>query len=126
MSIIGSFNFRFVMLAALLGLFATTMYGFAAANTVDASKAGEGSGAISGYDVSGIEYTTSGSNVTAVSFLLDGAATTVSAQLDSTGGTWYNCADDGDADTTNGWTCNTTSPAIATADADSLSVSAAQ
>lgn len=125
MSILRTFNGRVVILAVLLGFFATTMYGFAAANTVPASKAGSGSGAISGYAVSGIKYTTTDGNVTAVNFLLDDNATTVRAQLDSTGGSWYACADDGDAGTTNGWTC-AISPGLASADADSLSVNAAQ
>lgn len=124
MSILGTFNRRVMILAVVLAFFATSMYGFAAANTVPGSKAGKGSGAISGYAVSGIKYTTTDGNVTAVYFVLDGAATTVRAQLVSAGGSWYSCVEDASA-TANDWTC-AISPGVASSTADSLSVNAAQ
>ncbi len=125
MSILRTFNGRVVILAVVLAFFATSMYGFAAANTVEASKAGKGSGAISGYAVTGVKYTTTDGNVTAVNFLLNDAAATVKAQLVSGSGSWYACADDGDTETTNGWKC-TISPGVDSATANSLSVNAAQ
>jgi hypothetical protein len=63
---------------------------FTASNTVAASKAGAGSGAISGYAVSNIAYTNSGGNVTGVTFNLDAAASNVKVTLVD-GGTSYDC-----------------------------------
>ena len=63
---------------------------FTASNTGGTSKAGAGSGAISGYEVSNVAYTTSGGEITAVGFNLDGPAGTVKVQL-SSGGTQYDC-----------------------------------
>ncbi len=73
------------LLAIALVLAAAT-YGFAASNTVPAHKAGDGSGAVTGFTVSNIEYdlnATTPSNVDAVEFDLDVAATDV---LIETGG----------------------------------------
>src|SRR3972149_11152266 len=92
----------FVVVLAML-VFATTAYAFAAANTVPASYAGEGSGAISGYTVSNIVYTydtANPSNVTDVDFDLNAAASSVDVSLTgagslqgctNTGGTSWNC-----------------------------------
>jgi hypothetical protein len=63
---------------------------FTASNTVEASKAGAGAGAISGYAVSNIAYTNSAGNVTGVSFNLDGAASDVKVTLVD-GGTESDC-----------------------------------
>ena len=93
---------------------------FTASNAGAASKAGAGSGTISGYAVSNIAYTTSGVDITAVAFNLDGAATTVKVQL-SSGGTEYGC---GTPDpVTYRVTCATAEPASA---ASSLTVVASQ
>ncbi|MBC8503859.1 MAG: hypothetical protein ISR58_17345 [Anaerolineales bacterium] len=65
---------------------AAVTYGFAASNTVPAHKAGDGLGAVTGFTVSNIEYdlnATTPSNVDAVEFDLDVAATDV---LIETGG----------------------------------------
>ncbi len=123
MSILRSFNGRFVLLAALLALFATATYGFAAGNTVGATKAGQGQGQISGYAVSGIEYTFNSSNqITAVDFTLDGAANLARAQLVDAGGSalgggWANCTNGSG----NAWTCSPSSP-VPSADAADLQV----
>jgi hypothetical protein len=56
---------------ALALILATAAYGFAAANTVPGSFAGDGSGTISGYTVSNVHYTldtTSPARITSVSF----------------------------------------------------------
>jgi hypothetical protein len=81
---------------------------FTAANTVPASKAGDGSGAVTGYTVSGIHYGLNAgnpANVDSVSFTLDSvpaAGSTMTAQI---GGNWYSCTNSGA-----NVTCNTTSP----------------
>ncbi len=57
----------------LLGLVAVVTYGFAAANTIDPSNAGDGQTAISGYTVTNVHYAldaTTPSNVSSVTFTL--------------------------------------------------------
>lgn len=86
---------KFVVLA-LVGTLAAAGSAFLAANTVPASKAGDGAGAVTGYSVSGIHYTLNASNpqqIASVSFVLDSAPPsggTVQAQL-ATGGPWFTC-----------------------------------
>jgi len=53
------FNFRTTTVILLALILSAVAFGFAAANTVDDSGAGDGSGAISGYDVA-VSYTTDG------------------------------------------------------------------
>ena len=48
---------RVLLVTLLLFVLAGSTYAFAAANTVADSYAGDGEGAISGYDVSNIHYT---------------------------------------------------------------------
>ena len=94
---------RRVALAALVALIvAVSAYAFTATNTVPASAAGEGSGAISGFTVSAIHYTLDAANpanITGVSFALapaPAAGATVRAALNagayvsctSSSGTW--------------------------------------
>jgi hypothetical protein len=68
-----------------------------AANTVPTSKAGDGSGAISGYTVSAVHYNlnaTNPQNIDSVTFTLDSApvsGSTVKIKLVSAGSTWYSC-----------------------------------
>ena len=87
-------------------------YAFAAANTVPDTKAGDGSGAVSGYTVTGVVYNLNASNpatLDSVDFDLGAAATQVQVQL-VTAGTWYTCA----LDTGTVWTCSTTGLAVST------------
>lgn len=59
---------------------ATVTYAYAAANTVPASTAGDGAGAISGYTISNIVYTLDASNpanINKITFTLSAAATVV-------------------------------------------------
>jgi hypothetical protein len=93
---------------------------FTASNTASASKAGAGSGSISGYIVSNVAYTTSGGNITSVGFNLDAAAGNVKVQLSTTGGE-YDCG--GTAPVTLSVTCATAEPV---SEADSLTVVASQ
>lgn len=62
---------RRILLSGLLGLVAVATVGYANANTVSNSNAGDGSGSISGYVVSNVHYTldtNNPSNVTSLSF----------------------------------------------------------
>ena len=83
-------------------------FAFTAANTVPATKAGDGAGAITGYVASSVHYTlnsTNPRNMDAVEFTLDSApiaGSTIRAQVVD-GGTWYACTNDA-ADVT----CDTT------------------
>ena len=59
---------------AIIATLAVASLGFAASNTVPASKAGDGSGAISGYTVSAVHYnlnSTDPATIDAVTFALD-------------------------------------------------------
>ena len=73
---------------------ATVTYAYAANNTVPASTAGDGAGAISGYTVNGIVYTldaASPDKINKVAFTLNAAATVV--QVSVTGAAPYqSCA----------------------------------
>lgn len=98
---------RYVLAVLLAAIVAVGAYAFTNSNTVPASHAGSGSGAISGYTVSNISYTpdaTTPTNLDAVSFTLDAAAKTVKAQVDSVAGTWYACTNTSG----NSWSCDTT------------------
>jgi hypothetical protein len=50
------FGLRRLAFAAVLATVAAASYGFAAANTVPASRAGDGSAAVSGYTISNVHY----------------------------------------------------------------------
>jgi hypothetical protein len=70
-------------------------HAFTASNSVAATTAGGGSAAISGYDVSNVNYTYSadGTTITAVGFSLDKAAADVKASLVASPGAadWTDC-----------------------------------
>jgi hypothetical protein len=98
-------------------IIAATAYAFAAANTVPATKAGDGLGVISGYTVTAVEYTLNGtdpSTLDSVAFDLGAAAATgqVKVQLVATTGDWYTC--------THGtgfvWSCDTTGLTVSSID----------
>lgn len=83
---------RLVALAAVAVLAASSA-GFAASNTVDSSRAGDGTGTISGYNVDRVRYRLRPANpgiLNAVVFRLDAPAQTVRAQL-GPGGSWLTC-----------------------------------
>jgi hypothetical protein len=95
----------FVVMAVII--MAGASYAFAAANTVPATKAGDGSGAVSGYTVTNVVYTLNGSDPSTldmVTFDLSAAAATVEVQLVATTGSWYSCT----LDTGTTWECDTT------------------
>ena len=92
-----------------------------ASNTVADSNAGDGTGNVSGFDVTNISYdlnATNPQNIDEVSFTLDVAADEVEVRLDSSTTTWYSC------DTSGGTsiTCDTTGTTIAVADVDEVRV----
>lgn len=86
--------FTAVLLAAVL---ASGSYALTAANTVPASKAGDGEGAVSGYTASAIHYNlnaTDPSKADSVTFTLDtapAAGGAVKVEVDDASGTWYSC-----------------------------------
>ena len=110
----------FKNLKVLFALFAVlaisvTAYAFAASNTVPATKAGDGTGVVSGYTVTGVAYTLNATTPTTldqVSFDLGAAATQVKVQLVATTGTWYTCT----LDTGTVWECDTTGLTVSTID----------
>lgn len=107
---------------AVMGLAAVTMVAaaqgaFAASNTIPATSAGEGSGAVSGYTISAIVYNLNGansSNIDAVTFTatsdsgsLAAALTTIDVEFDAGTG-FYSCTRVGGVAPAHDISCNTT------------------
>ena len=110
--------------AVVLGVgIVSATYGLTAANTVPATKAGDGSGAVSGYAVSSVHYGLNASDPTkvdSVAFTLDSApvaGSTIKIKLEAAGSTWYSCALAGA-----NATCATTAPQATVAPVDQLRV----
>jgi len=85
---------RYALAALLAFIVATSAYAYTAANTVPATKAGDGQGTISGYVVSSVKYTldtTNPANIASVAFTLDAPATEVKAKLVSSSTSYQNC-----------------------------------
>lgn len=105
---------------------ATGSYAYTNSNTVGATQAGDGSGAISGFVVSTVKYNlnaTNPSNIDSVTFSLDStpaAGSTLKAQLAPTG-SWYTCTNVSTA-----VSCVVTSPQATVAAATNLRVVVAQ
>lgn len=100
-------------IAIVAFVFATVATAFAASNTVPATSAGEGTGAISGYTVTNVQYhlnATTPANIDSVSFTLSASAGTVAIELlPSTTG--YSCTNTSG----NNWSCTTTGATVAPA-----------
>src|SRR5580765_5266114 len=111
---------RSLVPVALACALAVTVYAFAASNTVPATRAGDGSGAISGYTISSVSYglnSTSLQNIDSVTFTISPTtATTVKASLNG-GTTWYACTN-----SSGSVSCTTTSPQATVAAATTLQV----
>ena len=94
---------------------------FAASNTVASSAVGEGTGTVSGYTASAIDYTlngTNGSNIDSVAFTLNSAppaGSSIKAKFVSSGSDWYTCTN-----VTTAVTCVTTSPQLTASAANEL------
>ena len=118
------FRRRTVLVVALAASLALATYAFTASNTVTGTKAGKGEGAISGYTVSGIDYTLSAANpanIDSVAFTLSASATTVKAKVVQSSSTYTDCTVTGGTNVS----CNF-SPDVAVLSADELSVVAVQ
>jgi hypothetical protein len=104
-------NIKVLIIALVVLVLAASSYAFAAAITgIPDSKAGTGSGTVTGYAVTNVAYTfntTNPGNIDLVSFTLDSVATVGKIQLE-TGGTWYSCIDFDGVAAVNDWTCDTT------------------
>jgi hypothetical protein len=95
------FRPRNFLVVIMLLVLAAVAYGFAATNNVEGSAAGDGSEAVSGYDITNIHYVLDSGNpalVSSVQFQMaveaGGAgddAATVYVELDSDAGNWYSC-----------------------------------
>ena len=102
-------------------------FAFTAANTVPATKGGEGTGSITGYNVASVHYTLNMADPTKVdsaTFALDAApiaGSTVRIRLETSSANWYSCAFVGV-----NVTCATTSPAASATTANQLQVVVAQ
>jgi len=106
-----------IVAASVLGI---GTYAFTATNTVPASYAGSGSGTISGYTVSSVQYvlaTANPSNIDKVTFTLDASATVVKAKLLSSSSTYTDCTISGGTSVT----CDF-SPDVSVTSADQLAV----
>ena len=120
---------RFWPIAVLVvaGLLGAAIYGFTASNTVPASKAGDGSGAISGFVISNVKYnlnSTNPANIDSVTFDLDStppAGSVLQVKLVAAGSNWYSCTN-----VVAAVTCTTTAPQATVAAADELRVVVAQ
>jgi hypothetical protein len=114
-------NFKALFVVLLIVVVGVAAYAFAAANTVPNTRAGAGSGTVSGYTVSNVVYNLNNTDPTlldSVNFTLDAAATTVKIRLVSSSSTWYSCT----VVSGNNWTCDTTSPAQPVSTMDQLEV----
>ncbi len=120
-------NLKVLLIALIVLVLAASSYAFAASITgIPTSKAGTGSGAVSGYAVSAVAYTfnsTDPSKLDSVAFTLDGVATMAQIKVDTVANVWYDCVDTDGVAAVNDWTCNTTVGTQATAAAvDTLTI----
>jgi hypothetical protein len=105
-------NFKIVFVVFAVVAISVAAYAFAAANTVPDTRAGDGSGTVSGYTVTDVVYTLNSSNpgtLDSVAFDLNAAAVQVKAQLVASG-SWYDCT----LDTGTVWSCDTTGLNVST------------
>ncbi len=108
-------TFKVLLAVMIVMILAGAAYAFAAANTVPATKAGDGSGTISGYTVTNVVYnlnTTDPSTMDSVNFDLSAAAVTAKIKLVAAGSTWYDCT----LVSGNSWTCDTTGVTVVSID----------
>lgn len=114
-----------LLLAAMAGV---GVRAFTASNTVGASSAGDGSGAISGYTISAIHYNLDSTNpqdLDSLTFTLDSAppsGSTIKVRTPSTGA-WITCANTGASVTCPG---SGSLSGVTVASLDTLEVVAAQ
>ncbi len=122
-------NRRTALLGLLLVILATAGFGFAAGNTVDPSRAGDGEGAITGFDITDITYdvnTTNPSMLSTVSFTVNNGSVVPSdvwVTLVDGSTTWDDCTAASGASMPADFTCAVN---VAVVDADLLRVVAVQ
>lgn len=105
---------------AVAGALALGAYAYTAANTVPATSAGSGSGAISGYAVSNVQYVLNATTPTDIDSVTFDVSPTVAAVVRAqlvTAGPFYSCIN-----TAGSVSCDTTSPQATVAAADQLTV----
>lgn len=109
-----------MLFALVIVIIASTTCAFASENTDLPNPAGEGTGTISGYEVTNIGYhlNTDPARIDSVTFTLNAPATVVKIKLVDAGSTWYECT----VLSSNNWTCDT--PGTTTESVDTLTVSA--
>jgi hypothetical protein len=128
MSKLFSYRYRVLALMIALLILGTATYGFAAANTVPAGEAGEGTGVISGYIVTNVVYTLDASDPTAfsdVDFTLDAAASDVYAGMDDGTIDWVSCTTT-NAPTNTNFNCDLSTVTVTVAGATALHVSSVE
>ena len=110
-------NIRVLFIVLVVLFIAGSTYAFAAANTVPATKLGDGTGTVTGYTITAIAYTLNANPATldSVAFDVGATAITVKAQLVASG-TWYACTNTA----TTVWSCDTNT--LTTASIDQLRV----
>ncbi len=93
------FGYRWLKFASVIcaGLvMAAASYGYATSNSISASRAGDGTGAISTYGVSGVQFgldVNDPSLITRATFSLAGSVGAQTAAVRfNTSGTWYGCS----------------------------------
>jgi hypothetical protein len=95
-------------------------FAFTASNTVPATKAGDGTGAVTGYVVSSVHYGLNGTDPTkadSVTFTLDSTPVAGSTIKTKVGGVWYTCTNSAAA-----VSCPTNSPQAMVQPIDTLQV----
>jgi len=106
---------RIAVIIAAAAALAFAAFAYTAANTVPATRAGDGAGAITGYTVTNIAYqleAASPANIESASFDLDAAAGTVQASV-VLGGPLTACTNTAG----NSWSCNfAPNPTVLSAD----------
>ena len=96
----------------LVLILSVAVYGFAAGNNVPASFAGDGSGAISGYDITNIHYALNPANpgnIQTVTFTI-APASAGDVRITMDGATWSTCTN-----TAGAVSCNVAQPALTAA-----------
>jgi hypothetical protein len=107
----------------LAAIVSAAVYGFTTANTVPATKAGDGSGAVTGYTISAVDYqlnATNPPNIDTVVFNLNSTpavGSTIKIKLVAAGTDWYTCTNVAAV-----ITCPTTSPQATVLATDELRV----
>jgi hypothetical protein len=117
---------RSILILALALILAAAIYGFAAANVVPETGAGDGSGNISGYTISNVDYTLDGADpgqIVGVAFDVDSTSGTAGApsevHITLNGGSWVSCTNTSGST----WSCTVS---VTVASASSLRVVAVE